>query len=101
MDPHWLERIDHAAKFRAFHPHLTLRPSVLRRQVAATFQEDRIGISSATRSAATPSLGVGLPAHGSTWPHSRAVVARDFANVPGDELRAIVHDNAARLCGFA
>jgi predicted TIM-barrel fold metal-dependent hydrolase len=102
--PHWLERIDHAGeKFRAFHPHLTLRPSeYFRRQVAATFQEDRIGIR------LRDTLGSGAllwasdyPHTDSTWPHSRAVVARDFADVPGDELRAIVHDNAARLYGFA
>jgi len=102
--PHWLERIDHAGeKFRAFHPNLSLRPSeYFRRQVAATFQEDRTGIRLRDALPAGSLLWASdYPHTDSTWPHSRDVVARDFADVPEPELRAIVHDNAARLYGLA
>jgi predicted TIM-barrel fold metal-dependent hydrolase len=102
--PHWLERVDHAGeKFRAFHPHLSLRPSeYFRRQVAATFQEDRTGIRLRDALPAGSLLWASdYPHTDSTWPRSREVVARDFADVPEPELRAIVHDNAARLYGFA
>jgi len=37
------------------------------------------------------------PHSDSTWPHSQKVIERDFAGVPDDDLRAILHDNAARL----
>ena len=37
----------------------------------------------------------------STWPHSREVVDRDFKDVPANERRQIVRDNAARLYGFS
>ena len=37
----------------------------------------------------------------STWPRSREVIARDFADVPEAELRRIICENAARLYGLA
>lgn len=37
----------------------------------------------------------------STWPYSREVVERDFKGVPESEKRQIVHENVARLYGFA
>jgi len=102
--PHYLERLDHGGeKFRAFDPHhLHLRPSeYFRRHVAATFQEDPIGIR------LREAVGIGsllwasdYPHTDSTWPRSREVIARDFAGVPETELRRIVRDNAARLYGL-
>jgi predicted TIM-barrel fold metal-dependent hydrolase len=35
-----------------------------------------------------------------TWPSSQDVAAQQFADVPDDELRAIVGGNAARVFGF-
>jgi predicted TIM-barrel fold metal-dependent hydrolase len=102
--PHYLERLDHAGeKFRAFHPALRLRPSeYFRRQVAATFQEDRIGV------ALRDAIGVGsllwasdYPHTDSTWPRSREVIARDLGDVPPADVRRIVCDNTARLYGLA
>jgi len=101
--PHYLDRLDHAGdKFRAFHPHLGLRPSeYFRRQVAATFQEDRIGILLRDAVGREGLLWASdYPHTDSTWPRSREVIARDFADVPAAELRSIVCDNAARLYGL-
>jgi len=103
--PHYLERLDHAGeKFGAFQPHrLSLRPSeYFRRQVSATFQEDRIGIALRGLIGVDSLLWASdYPHADSTWPHSRAVVARDFADVPPPELRRMVCDNAARLYRFS
>ena len=103
--PHYLERLDHAGeKFRGFDRQgLDRAPSAyFRRQVAATFQEARLGV------ALRDAIGVesllwasDYPHTDSTWPHSRAVIARDFAGVPGADVRRIVCDNAAALYGFS
>jgi predicted TIM-barrel fold metal-dependent hydrolase len=101
--PHYLDRLDHAGeKFRAFHPHLRLRPSeYFRRQVAATFQEDRIGIRLRDAVGRESLLWASdYPHTDSTWPRSREVIARDFVDVPATELGPIVCDNAARLYGL-
>jgi predicted TIM-barrel fold metal-dependent hydrolase len=101
--PHYLDRLDHAGeKFRAFHPHLRLRPSdYFRRQVAATFQEDRIGIRLRDAVGRESLLWASdYPHTDSTWPRSREVIARNFADVPSAELGPIVCENAARLYGL-
>jgi predicted TIM-barrel fold metal-dependent hydrolase len=36
-----------------------------------------------------------------TYPHSQATVERIFAGLSDAELRAVTHDNAARLYGIA
>jgi predicted TIM-barrel fold metal-dependent hydrolase len=102
--PHYLGRLDHAGrKYGAFAPtKLRTKPSeTFRRHVAATFQEDPLGVE------LRDDIGVecllwasDYPHSDSTWPHSRDVVARDFAGVPEDELRRMVFDNTARVYGF-
>jgi len=102
--PHLLQRADHAYDRYRFlerdgaipHP-----PSYyFRRQVYATFQDDRVGI--VTREL----VGVGnlmwasdYPHSDSTWPNSREVIARDFAGVAETDRRRITADNAAELYG--
>jgi predicted TIM-barrel fold metal-dependent hydrolase len=102
--PHYLERLDHAgAKFSAFIPtRLPLRPSeYFRRQISATFQEDRIGLRLRDAVGVDNLLWASdYPHTDSTWPHSRGVIARDFADLPDAELSRIVCENAARLYGF-
>ena len=75
---------------------------VLRRQIFATFIDDRVGVAS------REFIGVenimwssDYPHTVSTWPHSREVVEREFKGVPDKERRQIVRENAARLYGFA
>ena len=38
-----------------------------------------------------------FPHADSTWPHSRDVIARDFAGVPEDVTRKIVFENCVKL----
>jgi predicted TIM-barrel fold metal-dependent hydrolase len=102
--PHFLARLDRAASRYREVAGLTLRcppGETFRRQVSATFQEDRIGI------AARHQIGVDClmwasdyPHSDSTWPHSQAVIARDFADVPDDERDRITAGNVARLYGI-
>jgi predicted TIM-barrel fold metal-dependent hydrolase len=101
--PHYLERLDHAGeKFRAFHGALRLRPSeYFRRQVAATFQEDRVGVRLRDAIGVESLLWASdYPHTDSTWPRSREVVARDLGDVPPAELRRIVQQNTAALYGL-
>jgi predicted TIM-barrel fold metal-dependent hydrolase len=102
---HYLQRLDHAFEKYRFLERDAVIPdppsSYFRRQVSATFQEDPIGIR--TRDA----IGVGslmwasdFPHSDSTWPRSRAVIERDFADVPEPETRRIVAENCARLYGI-
>jgi hypothetical protein len=80
-----------------------LRPSeYFRRQVFATFIDDRVGVAS------REFIGVenirwssDYPHTVSTWPHSREVVERDFKDVPELEKRRIVRANVARLYNLA
>jgi predicted TIM-barrel fold metal-dependent hydrolase len=102
--PHYLERLDHAGeKFRAFQPQrLSLRPSdYFRRQIAATFQEDRIGIRLRdVIGVATLLWASDYPHTDSTWPRSREVIARDLGDIPATERDEITRRNAARLYGL-
>ena len=41
-----------------------------------------------------------FPHTDTTWPNSRAVIERDFADVPEAVAKKIVHDNAAKLYGI-
>ncbi len=102
--PHFLARLDHAAARYRRVAGLTLTepPSAyVRRQVRATFQEDRIGVEARHR------IGVEIlmwasdyPHSDSTWPRSQEVIARDLGDVPADERRQILAGNVARLYGI-
>ncbi len=41
-----------------------------------------------------------FPHSDSTWPHSQAVIAQNFASIPPPVIQKIVADNAARLYGI-
>jgi len=102
--PFFLQKLDQAQEeYRYLYPApLTLKPTeYFRRQVFATFIDDRVGVAS------REFVGVenimwssDYPHTVSTWPHSREVVKRDFKDVPENEKRRIVRDNAARLYGL-
>jgi predicted TIM-barrel fold metal-dependent hydrolase len=102
---HYVQRLDHAwRKYRFLERGFAIAepPSTyFRRQVRATFQEDRVGIQ------LRDSIGVeclmwasDFPHSDSTWPHSRDVVARDFAGVPRADLERIAGGNCAELYGL-
>ncbi len=101
---HFLQRMDHSyEKYRSLEADPIPEPPgfYFRRQVFATFQEDRVGIQSRA------DIGVGnimwasdFPHSDSTWPRSLQVVERDFADVPSAERDAIVWDNCAGVYGL-
>ncbi|MBM3694188.1 MAG: amidohydrolase [Actinobacteria bacterium] len=90
---------DHAMYAR---PKLSMLPSeLIRRQCAATFMYDPVAINNRhVTGIETLMWGNDYPHPEGTWPKSRAVNDEQFAGVPVDDARAIVHDNAARLFGF-
>ena len=100
-NPPGLQKLDQAQEeYRYLYPApLRLRPSeYFRRQVSATFIDDLVGV------AMREVIGVenvmwssDYPHTVSTWPNSRAVVERDFKNVPEKDKRMIVRENVARL----
>jgi predicted TIM-barrel fold metal-dependent hydrolase len=102
--PHFLARLDHGAdKYRRVaNLELSLRPSeYFRRQVSATFQEDRIGIEARSRIGVSSLMWASDYPHGdSTWPRSQEVIARDFADVPEGERARILGANVARVYGL-
>ena len=107
--PYYLQRMDRG--FARFGPSgtvtpwptkLTLKPSeYFRRQMYCTFIDDSFGVASRHW------IGVDnvmwssdYPHTASTWPHSRAIIERDFKDVSEAEKRKIVRENAAKLYGF-
>jgi predicted TIM-barrel fold metal-dependent hydrolase len=83
-------------------PKLSMKPSeLIRRQASATFMYDPVAINNrAITGIETLMWGNDYPHPEGTWPSSQDVAAQQFADVPDDELRAIVGGNAARVFGF-
>lgn len=99
---HYLQRIDHAyEKYRFVEPQGAIPnpPSFyFRRQVRATFQDDRVGVLTREFIGADNLMwGSDFPHSDSTWPNSREVIARDFADVPREDVRKMTADNASAL----
>ena len=80
-------------------PKLELKPSeYFRRQGAATFDDDAVGLNNLAVTGADCLLwGNDYPHDEGTFPHSRKVIERIFEHVPEDAKRKIVGENAARL----
>ena len=101
---HYVQRLDHTyEKFGVMVEHpLPLKPSeYVRRQVWATFQDDPIGAANAAVFGEDNCMWASdFPHTDTTWPHSRQVIERDFANVPAHITHKIVYDNAAKLYGI-
>jgi len=78
---------------------LTLRPSeYFRRQIHATFIDDPLGVQNRHQvGIANVMWSSDYPHTASTWPHSREIIARDFAGVPEAEQRKITRDNVIDL----
>ena len=90
-------------RMRYTHPtELTMAPSeYFKRQVFATFMTDPVGTMILDHLGANNFLwSSDYPHQASTWPNSRDIIARDFANVPAETKQKIVHDNCATLYGF-
>lgn len=87
---------------RWVHPKLRMKPGdYVRRQGHVTFGNDPAGISNLHLTGPDAILwATDYPHPEGTWPHSRAVVARLFAEVPADARRSIVGGTTARLYRF-
>jgi len=83
-------------------PKLSLKPSeLLRRQAHATFMYDPVAINNRHVTGVEMLMwGNDYPHPEGTWPSSQEVAAKQFADVPDDELGAIVGGTAARVFGF-
>ncbi|MEY2421187.1 MAG: hypothetical protein QOI95_1254 [Acidimicrobiaceae bacterium] len=70
----------------------------LRTNTYFTFQKDPVAVETRERVGIDRLMWASdYPHSDSTWPHSQKVIERDFAGVPDDDLRAILHDNAVKL----
>ena len=83
-------------------PKLSLKPSeLIRRQGHATFMYDPVAINNRhITGVETIMWGNDYPHPEGTWPSSQEIAAKQFADVPDDELRAIVGGTAAAVFGF-
>ena len=84
-------------------PRLEMKPSeFFRRQGAVTFSDDPIALRHLDYTGAEVLLwGSDYPHDEGTFPHSQEVIDRTFAGITPEQKRMIVHDNAAKLYGFA
>ena len=79
--------------------HLSMEPSrYFHRNMALTFMDDEIGLRTRHLVGIENILwSTDFPHPATTWPNSRAVVARQFAEIPDEERDAITCGNAARI----
>ncbi|HJY83265.1 MAG TPA: amidohydrolase family protein, partial [Candidatus Binatia bacterium] len=102
---HYLQRMDHAYEKYRYLEKTTVIPEppsfYFRRQVHATFQDDRIGVLTREYAGVDNLMWASdFPHSDSTWPRSKEVIARDFAGVPESEMQKIIADNCAALYGI-
>jgi predicted TIM-barrel fold metal-dependent hydrolase len=80
----------------------TLPSECIRRQVYITFQDDRIGVLGAEVFDMTDNYlwASDYPHGGSTWPHSRRIIEKQFKGVSDEIKRKLTWDNAAKFYGL-
>lgn len=103
---HYLQRMDHSYEKYRFLEDGKVIPEpptyYFKRQIYCTFQDDEVGVLTRHHIGVDRLMWASdFPHSDSTWPQSREVVAREFKGVPENEVRQIVHDNCAKLYGFA
>ncbi|MBL7496683.1 amidohydrolase [Frankia sp. CNm7] len=100
--PGFLASLDRKAKVYDL-PGLRLAPSeYFRRNMALTFMDDEVGLGLRHLIGIENILwSTDFPHPATTWPHSQATVARQFADIPDDERDLICARNAERIYGLA
>jgi len=98
---HYLGRLDYcyeALRFVDPTPITMLPSEYFKRQVYATFQDDRAGVLT-HELAGTDNLmwASDFPHRASTWPHSQEVIEKNFTGVAEGAKRKIVGENVLRL----
>ena len=72
-----------------------------KRQGYATFGDDSVGLLTREVMGVDSLMwGSDYPHDEGTFPHSMDVIDRTFKDLPGEETRKIVGENAAKLYGF-
>jgi predicted TIM-barrel fold metal-dependent hydrolase len=102
---HYLQRMDHAYEKYRYLEKTTVIPEppsfYFKRQVHATFQDDRIGVLNREFIGVENLMWASdFPHSDSTWPRSQEVIARDFAGVSETETQQIIAENCAALYGI-
>jgi predicted TIM-barrel fold metal-dependent hydrolase len=102
--PYILERTDFVWERHRYHQPIDFdtRPSDLfRRQFWGCFIDDEHGVENRHKIGVDRiALEIDYPHSDSNWPNSRKRAAEVLANVPDDECRLIVEDNARRMLNF-
>jgi predicted TIM-barrel fold metal-dependent hydrolase len=100
--PGFLDGLDRKAEGAYRFPGLRLKPSeYFHRNMAATFMDDEVGLAQRHLVGLENILwSTDFPHPATTWPNSREIVARQFAEVPDDERELICSGNAARIYGL-
>ena len=102
--PYFLQRLDTMKERHGWDHYKMLpeRPSFYwRRQMAATFEEDELGIELRDRIGVENLMwATDYPHPDSTWPESQKVLETHFHDVPADEARKMIGGNAARFYGL-
>lgn len=102
--PHFMYRMDHVdLKYRATWADAPPEPPsfYVRRQVFATFQDDPVAPATHEIFGRENYMWASdFPHSDSTFPESRQWIEKNFAGVPDDVRRRIVHDNVVDLYGL-
>lgn len=94
-----LDELDRTADLLREKAPIRERPShYIRRNVHATFMEDRVGLMNRSITGVESLLwGTDYPHHEGTWPQTRETLERLFSDVPAADRDAIVGGTAARV----
>jgi predicted TIM-barrel fold metal-dependent hydrolase len=97
--PGFLDQLDRKVEGPYNLPGLRLKPSeYFHRNMACTFMDDEVGLSLRHLVGLENILwSTDFPHPATTWPHSRDVVARQFAEIPDVERELICCGNSARI----
>jgi len=100
--PHYMHRMDHAAKFNAeggiIKGPSKLPSEYIKKNVWMTFQDDPTAFNSLHQMPYTQLLWASdFPHTDSTWPRSQQLLAQHTANLEEYQRQAIMRENAAKL----
>ena len=97
--PGFLAQLDRKAAGPYEFPGLRMKPSdYFHRNMAATFMDDLVGLGQRHLVGVENILwSTDFPHPATTWPNSRQIVERQFANIPEEERDLICAGNAARI----
>ncbi|HLY64454.1 MAG TPA: amidohydrolase family protein [Chloroflexota bacterium] len=89
----WTERL-----FEWWKPPKELPSYYLGQRCNWGFQYDRLGVELRHKISVNSVIwATDFPHQESEWPHSMGIIERNFAGVPGDEVRKMVQDNVVRF----